>query len=176
MLDTFKALLDNQYAAALCTLNSCIDGCPDDAWEGLVVEHSYCETVFHTLFFCDVYLGKDEDAFRREPFHAENTEFFRDYEELQDRKPELLYDKPGVRRYMSYVRERASAVIAAETAESLNGPSGFDRRDFTRAELHLMNIRHVQHHAAALGLKLRLERAHGIPWCASGWRDAARSA
>ena len=60
-------------------------------------------------------------------------------------------------------------VLAAETAERLEGPSGFERRDFSRAELHAMNIRHVQHHAAALGLRLKLDLSVDLPWFGSGW-------
>ena len=42
------------------------------------------------------------------------------------------------------------------------------RRYFTRAELHLYNIRHIQHHAAQLILRLRLDTDVDIPWVGRG--------
>src|SRR5688572_25174630 len=32
MVDTFKKLIANQFEAALCTLNTCIDRCPESSW------------------------------------------------------------------------------------------------------------------------------------------------
>jgi hypothetical protein len=37
MLHVFNKLIANQYEAALCTLNACVDECPDTAWNGPVV-------------------------------------------------------------------------------------------------------------------------------------------
>ena len=68
---------------------------------------------------------------------------------------------------MRHCRKKAADVIASETADSLRGDSGFDRRDFCRAELHVYNIRHIQHHSAQLILRLRTQAGVDIPWFAS---------
>ncbi len=140
-------------------------------WDAPVGNNPFCQVAFHTLFFADYYLGRDEASLREQPFHLDHAQFFRDYEELQDRKPEFLYDKPTVKEYLAHCRNKASEVIAAETAESLNAPAGFGGRPFCRAELHVYNIRHIQHHAAQLSLRLRLDVKENIPWIGSGWRD-----
>jgi hypothetical protein len=62
-------------------------------------------------------------------------------------------------------------VIAAETAETLTAGCGFQRRPISRAELHVYNLRHIQHHAAQLSLRLRLDAQQEIPWIGSGWRE-----
>ena len=77
-----------------------------------------------------------------------------------------------MKTYLQHCRTKAAAVIAAETAESLRGPSGFERRTFCRAELYVYNIRHVQHHSAQWSLRLRVEAQEAIPWVGSGWREA----
>lgn len=171
MLDVFKELIVNQYEAAFCTLNACIDRCPEIAWNSPVGETEFCQVAFHTLFFADFYLGQDEESFRRQPFHRENAQFFRDYEELEDRKPELFYDKPSIKRYLKYCRDKASDVIAAETTETLNARAAFKGREFSRAELHVYNIRHIQNHAAQLNLRLSLDHNEDIVWVGSGWRE-----
>ena len=103
-----------------------------------------------------------------QPFHRENAAFFLDYEELEYRKQVHRYDRPSIHTYMDHCRAKASTVVAAETAETLAGPSGFERRTFPRAELHVLNIRHIQHHAAALALRLKLDSGIDVPWFGSG--------
>jgi hypothetical protein len=172
MLDTFKDLLVHQFEAALCTLNAAVDRCPDLAWNAPVANLAFCQAAFHTLFFADLYLGPNVDALRRQPFHRDNAEFFRDYEELEPRKQELFYDRPAINSYLAHCRQKVAAVLAAETAESLAAPAGFDWLKFNRAELHVYNIRHIQHHAAQLILRLRLDFGEDFRWFGSGWRES----
>jgi len=169
MLNTVQALIEHQFEAALCTLNLCIERCPASAWDARVGNHKFCQVVFHTLCYADYYLEKNEQTFREQPFHRANQQFFRDYEELEDRAPRLLYDKPSIHEYMNHCRQKARRVIAAETADSLEGRCGFQRRAFSRAELYVYSIRHIQHHAAQLSLRLRIDSNQAIPWIGSGW-------
>ena len=171
MLDTFKTLIANQFEAAFCTLNRCIERCPETAWNGRVVNLAFCQVVFHTLFYTDYYLGPNEESFRRQPFHRDNQSIFRDYEELEDRAPVLLYDKPSIMKYMEHCRRKASEVIARESSETLSARAGFERWTFSRAELYVHNLRHIQHHASQLSLRLRIDFDEQIPWFGSGWRD-----
>lgn len=169
MIDTMKELLVHQYEAALCTLNHCIEQSPNHVWNGNVARYPFSQVVFHTLFFADVYLDAPGDGFKQQPFHVQHADFFADYEQLQWHEPVSTYDKPSIRRYMSHIRQKAARVIQAETAESLSGPCGFERRNFSRAELHIYNIRHIQHHAAQLILRLRLDSDVNVPWVGTGW-------
>jgi hypothetical protein len=171
MIDTFKELISNQYEAALCTLNACVDSCPETAWNGAVVNSKFCQVVFHTLFYTDYYLGQSEEPFRQQPFHREHSRVFRDYEELEDRRAVLLYDRAWIKSYLEHCRKKALEVVLAETVESLNARAGFARRMICRAELHVCNIRHIQHHAAQLSMRLRINSQQDVPWFGSGWRD-----
>jgi hypothetical protein len=170
MLETYKQVIANQLDAALCMLDLCVERCPDALWNGRVGNLAFCQVAFHTLFFTDFYLGSpNEDAFRSQPFHRDHGHIFRDYEELEDRVQVLLYDKPAIKDYLVHCRNKASQVIFAETEDSLRGPCGFARKAFSRAELYVLNIRHIQHHTAQLSLRLRLATHESIPWAASGW-------
>jgi hypothetical protein len=173
MLDEFRRLIGHQFEAALCTLSRCIDACPDENWNAPVANLAFCQVAFHTLFFVDYYLepqAPTADELRLQPFRREHADFFRDYEELQPRKQILLYDRPGVQEYLAHCRAKAARVIAAETAESLTAPCGFPPKTFSRAELHVYSIRHIQHHAAQLSLRLRLDTGADIHWIGSGWK------
>lgn len=171
-LDLFKQTIANQYEATLCTLSNCIDRCPNAAWHAPVCNLRFCQAVFHTLIFTDLYLGPDKDAIFKQPFHQENKAFFGDYEEFEDRRQVAVYEKEPTRTYLQHCRKKASDVIAAETSESLAAPSGFDWIKAPRAELHVYNIRHIQHHAAQLSLRMRIDTNENISWVKSGWPDS----
>jgi len=174
MLDVLKELIAHQYEASLSMLNLAIDRCPDGSWNECVAKWKFCQAAFHVVFFADVYLqpSDDVDALKRQPFHVEHQAAFRDYEELEDRPPALLYEKAFVLGYLQNVRRKAQTTIALESAAVLAGPSGFRRRTGSRAELHVYNIRHIQHHAAQLSLCLRLNTEVDIPWVGHAWKEA----
>jgi hypothetical protein len=171
MLKTVVELIARQFEAALCTLAVCVDRCPGASWNGPVANLAFCQVAFHTLFYADYYLGPDDDSFRQQVYHREHAEVFRDYEELEDRPQRLLYDKAAIRDYLAFCGRKLRDALAAETEESLPGSCGFRRRgDLSRAELYVYNLRHVQHHAAQLSLRLRLDVHEDIPWIAAGWQ------
>ncbi|MGY8768453.1 MAG: DinB family protein [Pirellulales bacterium] len=171
MNDLLKDILIHQMEAALSTLHVCVQRCPSDQWQTPVASYPLSQVVFHTLFFTDYYLCENETAFQQQPFHRENKAWFADYEQMQPRIPTSIYDKEPVLKYLEHCRTRIADVIGNETPETLAGPSGFERRNFNRAELHAYNTRHIQHHAAQLSLRLRVNADVDIPWIGSGWTE-----
>lgn len=171
MIDVYKQTISNQYEAAFCTLALCIDRCLDANWHAPVANLKFCQVAFHALFFADVYLGPNLKSLREQPFHRDNATFFGDYEELEDRVPQAVYEQPAIKKYLTQCRDKASAVIAAETAETLAVRPGFDWLQFSRAEVHVYNIRHIHHHAAQLSLRLRIDTGEDIPWVRTGWQE-----
>jgi hypothetical protein len=174
MRDTLTELLAHQYEASLCMLNLAVVRCPELSWNEPVAAWKFCQAAFHAVFFADIYLqpNDDVDALKRQPFHVEHRADFDDYEELEDREQVLLYKKPFVLSYLQNIRGKAQEIVARESADVLAGPSGFRRRNCSRAELHVYNIRHIQHHAAQLSLRLRLDTQVDIPWVGHAWIEA----
>ena len=171
MIETYKSMIANQYEAVYCMLSACIERCPDAGWDGPVASLKFCQVVFHTLFFSDVYLGVDLASLREQAFHQDHAATFAGYEELEDKPQEAVYSKAFVRAYLAHCRAKAREVVAAETEASLNRSPGFDWLKFSRAEVHVYNIRHIHHHAAQLSLRLRLDYGADIPWVGSAWRS-----
>jgi DinB superfamily len=171
VVDLFREVIRSQYEAALCVVDTCVRRCPESVWQARVGHFLFNQVAFHTVFFADLYLERSEAEFKRQPFHVDNGHIFRRYEELGDEPPKETYDVASVRSYIGHCRRKAADVAAAETEQSLKGPSGFPWRKCSRAELHVYNIRHIQHHAAQLSLRLRLDTGIDIPWIAHGWRD-----
>ena len=164
MTETIKALIIHQMTAALDTLGYCIESCPDAEWQEAHGDAPFSQVVFHALFYADFYLGRDSVPFREQPFHVKNRSVFADYEEMEDRLPVHVYEKPFCLEYLSHCRIKLDATVRAETEASLAGDSGIDFRKTSRAELHVYNMRHIQHHAAQLGLRLQLATGREMPW------------
>ena len=172
MLQTYQQAITNQYDAALSMLSACVERCPQGRWHAPVVHLSFDQAVFHALIFTDLYLDWDWESIRQQAFHREHAEVFADYEEFENRPQRLVYEKPFVRAYLVHCREKAARVVAGETVKSLGRRPAFPGKDFTRAEMHVNNIRHVHHDAAQLGLVLRRDDGVDVPWFSSGWHEA----
>ncbi len=169
MLDVYKQSTIGQYEASLRTLGRCIDDCPDGSWDAPVCNNPFCQSVFHTLFFADLYLGESPEDQRAQAFHTERPGFFRDYEELVDKKPGNLYAKADINEYLQFCVQKARDVVNASTEEWLAGETGIPWQTFSRAEMHVYNIRHIHHHVAQLSLRLRIDHGIDIRWVKSGW-------
>jgi hypothetical protein len=170
-LETFKRLIANQYEAGLCALSHCLARCPDLHWNARVAKYPFCQVAFHTLFFTDYYLSRNVELFLKQPWHQDQRDLFGDYEQLEDREPTSLYTRPQLDLYSNFCRNKAAIVMAKETETALSAQAQFPRKDFSRAELHVYNIRHIQHHAAQITLRLRIDVGIDIPWVRSGWKD-----
>ena len=171
MEPNLNTILLNQFEAAMCTLNQCIANCPDGEWSVPHPDGPFSQVLFHSLIFTDIYLGREEEAVKTQEFHEKNKAMFKDYEELEDRKPVQVYSREEIKRYFDFCLKKGRIEIAKESSESLGGESGFDYRKFSRLELYIYLIRHIQHHAAQLGLRIQLSTGRELRWVGSGWKD-----
>ena len=168
MIEHLRQILTAQFEAALCMLNQCVAACPPEHWEGKIANDRFRHVSYHTLFFTDLYLSPGEQAFTLRDLHARGGD---------ERGPTL---SPGLSReetlgYLAICRRKMIETFAAETPQSLQGPSGFPWLKFSRGEAHLYNLRHVQHHTGQLSAYLRrvepaLSDRQALPWVRTGWR------
>jgi len=172
MTEHLKQVLRNQFEASLAMLKNRMEVCPPEQWEGLVTRGTFRQHVYHVLFWADYYLTPHEDQFVPSPFNE------RGGDELQPGACDGLEQADAI-QYLALCHDKVLTVIAAETQASLEGGSGFPsifvRYPLSRAELHLYNIRHIQHHTAQMSLFLRKvadERGTELelPWIGTGWR------
>lgn len=171
MAELWNDLLWQQYEASLCTLNHCIAKSPEAAWQGKVVNMTFDQAVFHTLFFTDYYLGKNPEGLKQQAYHRQNADFFADYEEMEPRVQCQRYTKESLGDYLQFCRTKAKETLSTESAIDLAAPCEFPPKTFSRAELHVYNVRHIQHHVAQLIMRLRMDYQIDTPWFGSGWRS-----
>ena len=159
-------ILTSQFEASLCMLHHCIEACPAKHWEGKIVSATVRQIVYHTLFCVDMYLSPTAEAFKLRDLHR------RGGDERGDSWSRGL-SKPQSLAYLAICRRKAIKTLASETAGVLKGPAGF--RKCSRAEMHIYNIRHIQHHTGQISAYLRrveptLTDRKMLPWVGSGWK------
>jgi hypothetical protein len=168
MLALYQQTITAQYEAALAMLKQCIEACPPKHWESLIAQGTFRWVAYHTLFWCDLYLSPSNESFQLREFHGRGGD---------ERGPEAA---PGLSQeealaYVAMCRQKVHESLAAETEETLAGGSGFHWYKNNRSEMHLVNIRHIQHHTGQLSAFLRrvddrLKDRGSLGWVRSGWR------
>ena len=165
-MEYLQGILAGQYEAALSMLKGCVEACPEGHWEGKIANVSFRQVVYHVLFFTDLYLTRWEGDFVLREMHRRGGDEREDAVSAGLKKEEIL-------EYVEICRGKALAALAGESAEDLQGPSGFARCKMTRGEMHIYNIRHIQHHTG--GMSAYLRRVGAVNWWRLGcqnWRIA----
>src|SRR5262245_10425350 len=127
MIDLYKKILISQFEASLSMARQCVEACKPQHWDGKIANDTFRQVIYHVLFFTDLYLSADETGLEDREFHKRGG---------NERGPHL---SPGLGKedtlaYIPIIRRKVIDTLSAETEESLNGPSGFSWRKFTRAE------------------------------------------
>jgi hypothetical protein len=168
MIEYFRKIFTGQYEASLCMMNQCVQACNPQNWEGKIANDTFRQVAYHSLFFTDLYLSPNEKTFTLRDFHHRGGD-----ERGPTASKGLTSEETLV--YASICREKMIESLAAETLHSLEGESGFSWRKISRGEMHIYNIRHLQHHVGQLSAYLRrvddtLKDAKALPWVGNGWR------
>lgn len=171
MTEYLKAIVTSQFEAALSMLNQTMRLCPPQHWEGIIANQTFRTVAYHTLFFVDFYLSPREEDFELRDLHHRGGD---------DRNTGTRAGLPKDETvgYVEICRAKLVQVMASETAASLEGPSGFSTwfsgLRISRGELHIYNIRHIQHHTGQMSAYLRrvsaaLKDTTALRWVRTGW-------
>lgn len=169
MTEFLKGVLTGQYEAVLAMFRQRIEVCPEEYWDGKAGADSFRQVAYHGLFYFDYYLSPTEESFSLRPLHEKGG----------DERGEALcsgLSKGELLVYIDLCHQKILDQVARETEDSLKGNSGFTRRTFSRTELHIYNIRHIQHHTGQLSSYIReISDRYGLalklPWVGSGWQQ-----
>lgn len=144
-------------------LRAAVQKCPRDHWNNAAHDNRFWRIAYHTLFYTHLYLSPSEEKF--EPWEKALPDYpylgrrpWPPFEETVIGDP---YTQTDILDYCALIMERVPRMIAAIPMESA---SGFPWIPFSRFELHLYNIRHIQHHTGQLIDRLRSEARIGIDW------------
>lgn len=155
-----KALIHSQFGAAIDMLENAIRACPEEYWADHSRQPEFWYVAFHTLFFLDLYLSASAKGFAPpRPFTLSEVD-------PDGPMPDRVYTKGELQSYLEHGRAKWRAAMDALNDENWQEPCDFGWMTPARAELHLYNMRHVQHHAAQLNLILRQRTQSAPDWVA----------
>ncbi|HEY7849247.1 MAG TPA: DinB family protein [Ktedonobacterales bacterium] len=176
----WRAVLWNQFGAAIDMLDNAVASCPASLWTERLwpappspeFPSQYAEfwyLTFHALVWLDLYLSGVPEAEFAPPAPFAQGE--RDSAETQ---PEQPYTKEELRAYLASTRQKCHSTLVALTDEQARRPVEYpwsDGQPVSFLELQLYNLRHIQEHAAQLSLFLG---QRGIPDADLDWVPRAK--
>ena len=165
--ETVRLILKSQYHAGLAMLREAIERCPDEVWLSTQQCNAFWQIAYHALFYTHLYLQIDVSAFRPWKEHQSAVQ-----------NPDGIAGRPKPGSTLPlipepYTRAQAAAywdacdqmVDSAVDLLDLHSPqSGFPWYKMSKLEHQLVNLRHLQHHAAQLADRLRAAQDTGIRW------------
>jgi hypothetical protein len=163
--------LASQLLAGLYMLKDCIDRCPEKEWNERHNDYPFSQVVFHTLFDCDYSLCDNREEFKSQIFHKNNREIFADYEELEDRIRNHLYNQEFIQQYYKHCVKKVINAINIKSNDDLLIPNNDVYKNMTQLERYVNAIRHIQHHTAQLGLRLQFVTDKEMDWISRGYRE-----
>ena len=153
-----QGMVWRQFGAAIDMLGEALRDCPDELWEKKGWEDQADQWVaagfsafwylgYHALFWLDLYLTGAEKGFVP-PLPFDLVEM--DANEVLPR----TYTRAELLGYLDHCRRRCQETILAMSNEQAYRLCRFPWGELPFAELQLYNLRHVQEHAAHLGMFL----------------------
>lgn len=175
VVDRLAPVLKNQYHASLAMLYDTIAQCPDDLWYSQIPTNAYWQVAYHALFFAHLYLMPGESAFQPWAKHQTNNQNPDGIGGPPDPASTLpLIPSPYCRtdalEYWEFIDDHVDEWFDALDLDA--GASGFPWYKTSKLDHQLVNIRHIQHHAAQLADRLRAHSNIGTKWAGAGRRRA----
>jgi hypothetical protein len=161
--------LKSQYHAGLNTLRETIDHCPEAMWydpaEGFA---AFWRVAYHTLFFTHFYLSPNEHSFTPWERARPEAQYLGPLFWQNNRLPKLCdpYTRADIMEYWNCCDRMIDPAVDALDLESPE--SGFPWYKMPKVEHQILNIRHIQNHAAALATRLRRGAGVQTQWIAKG--------
>lgn len=163
-----NGMLWRQFGAAIDMLGDALRDCPDELWEKRLWEDQPDQWVapgfstfwylgYHTLFWLEVYLtGAEEGFVPSAPFDLVEME-------ANEALPRT-YTRTELLGYLEFCHRKCQETIGAMSHEQAYRLCRFAWGEVPFAELQLYNLRHVQEHAAQLGMFLGQQAGKSTRW------------
>jgi hypothetical protein len=155
-----------QYRAGMAMLGKAIELCPEDLWLSSAYKNRFWHIAYHSLFYVHFYVQPSEADFKPWAKHQPKSNFLGPQPWAKDEPFELptAYGKGDVQEYLEFCRNEVEKQIPIVCLEA---SSGFHWLPFSKLELQLYTIRHLQHHTGQLVDRLRNAVNLGVGWVGS---------
>jgi hypothetical protein len=158
-----KEAIKSQYLASLEMLRQTIAKCPESVWDDPEHKNRFWHIAYHVLFYTHLYLQEAEKDFapwakHRSQYHLLGPTPWPPYSEPEIGDP---YNQAEILEYLALCQQQVEEKVASLDPDA---ESGFDWLPFSKLELHVYNIRHIQHHVGELTGRLGAKEAIEVEW------------
>ena len=156
-------IIVSQYQAALEMLKQTIRECPDPIWNSLDDQTKFWHIAYHALFYTHLYLQDSEQAFVPWSKHRAEYQFIGQLPWPPHAPPQIgePYDRQTVLEYLAFCQQQVAKRVPQVNLESA---SGFDWLPFSKFELQIYTIRHLQQHTGELMERVGTRAGVQIDW------------
>jgi len=156
----------SQYQAALAMLGQTISKCPVSLWDSPDDKTKFWHIAYHALFYTHLYLADSEQTFTPWAKHRNEYQFMGQVPWPPHAPPKIEqpYDKATLLEYLTFCQQYVAGRIPQL---NLEGASGFDWQSFSKLELLIYNLRHLQQHTGELMERLGTRAGVEINWVGS---------
>jgi hypothetical protein len=163
MMMHYPEILMSQYLAALEMLKQTITECPAALWNSPDDKTKFWQIAYHALFYTHLYLQDSEQTFTPWLKHRPEYQFIGQVPWPPHSPPQIgePYDQETVLEYLAFCQRQVT-----ERVPQVNGdaPSGFEWLPFSKLELQLYTLRHIQQHTGELMERLGVRANIEIQW------------
>jgi hypothetical protein len=166
-MNPVQTALKSQYHASLEMLKEALERCPDGFWLDTTNGNAFWQVAYHALFYVHMYLQPDLKSFKPWAEHQKNVQYQNGFPGPPNPKSELPlipepYSKTQVMTFWAICEGMVDSAI--DSFDLLEPNSGFPWYTCSKLEHQIISIRHLQHHTAQLGDRLRVVSGTGLNW------------
>lgn len=166
-MDTIRTALKSQYHTSLAMFQEALERCDESLWFDTKAVNAYWQVAYHALFYVHMYLQPDLKSFQAWEGHQKDVQYANGIAGTpkKDSPLPLLptpYTKAQVQAFLDTCQSMVDPFI--DSVDLANPKSGFPWYSCSKLEHQIISIRHLQHHTAQLGDKLRNAGSTGLEW------------
>jgi hypothetical protein len=166
-LGTARIALKSQYHASLEMLGEAVDKCPDELWLESSHVNAFWQVAYHALFYVHMYLQPNLESFKPWEENQLNVQYQNGFAGPPKAGSHLpLIPEPYTKTQVLVFLTLCDGMVdkAIDSFDLLEPKSGFPWYTCTKLEHQVISIRHLQHHTAQLGERLRAANGVGLTW------------
>ena len=158
-----KETIKSQYLASLEMLRQNIAKCPKSVWDDPEYKNRFWHVAYHVLFYTHLYLQESDKDFAPWIKHRGQYQYLGPLPWPPHNEPEIRepYNQADILEYLTLCQEQVEEKVASLNPDA---ESGFYWLPFSKMELQIYNIRHIQHHVGELSGRLGAKEAIEVEW------------
>lgn len=162
---TITEVLISQYKASLGMLRNTIEQVPEDQWNTEEYNNPTWQIAYHILWSIKFYLGPNTESYVPWENAIEGAESLGGSLEWENPEQGVVVEGHQTKEELIFFIDDLESILSSKIESlPLNEDSGFEWYPYSRLEMHINTIRHIQHHTAQIIERLKAKGLSGFNW------------